>query len=67
MSEQDAKVFLLNTATLGISMSTIETTLKILLLVVSVESPAELLPPPPPHPVRATASAGITSFHMGIS
>ena len=36
MSEQDAKVFLLNTATLGISMSTLETTLKILLLVVSI-------------------------------
>ena len=36
MTQEDAKVFLINTTTLGISMSTIETTLKILLLVVSI-------------------------------
>lgn len=36
MTESDIKVFLVNLTTLGISMSTIETTLKILLLVVSI-------------------------------
>lgn len=36
MTHEDVKVFLVNLATFGISMSTIETTLKIILLVASI-------------------------------
>lgn len=36
MNESDVKVFLVNLATLGISMAAIEVTLKIVLLVVSI-------------------------------